>query len=63
MSTFQLLKSGASFRSDKIAPVAHLFSEKKKEERKQEKIEKLEEAAVAEAAEYPDVDEIDKELD
>jgi hypothetical protein len=30
MSTFQLLKSGASFRPDKIAPVAHLFVEKKK---------------------------------
>ena len=62
MSTFQLLKSGASFRSDKIAPVAHLFSEKKKEEKKQEKILDIEKKEEAEA-EFPDIDEIDKELD
>ena len=62
MSTFQLLKSGASFRSDKIAPVAHLFSEKKKEEKKQEKILEIEKKEETEA-EFPDVDEIDKELE
>ena len=32
MSTFQLLKSGASFRPERVAPVAHLFSGNKKKE-------------------------------
>ena len=62
MNTFQLLKSGASFRPEKIAPVAHLFSAKKKEERKQVKIEEAKETAALEA-ENPNIDEIDKELE
>lgn len=60
MSTFQLLKSGASFRPERVATVAHLFTGKKKEEKKLEVAKEEPEAAVTE---MPDIDEIDKELE
>jgi hypothetical protein len=60
MSTFQLLKSGASFRPERVATVAHLFTGKKKEEKKLELAKEEPEAAVTE---LPDIDEIDKELE
>ncbi len=59
MSTFQLLKSGASFRPEKVAPVAHLFSGKKMEEKK---VEVAKAEPHGNESELPDIDEIDKEL-
>ena len=60
MSTFQLLKSGASFRPEKVATVAHLFAGKKKEEKK---LKMAKEEPQAAETELPDIDEIDKELE